>query len=205
VVVGLRAEGRIARKLGIVAIGGGTPAGAAAAASSLIARGAQSLISFGLAGALDPALRPGTLIIPRIVLTNSRQYEADATLLARATTDRILGGTAILATAAEKHLAWLQTGASAVDLESGAVAEIAYRQAIPFAVLRVICDPAERTLPPAALIALDQRGRIGAFRIMASLLINPGQLPVLLSLARDAKTAMSTLRQASSQEADRSV
>ena len=65
IVVGLAAEARIARRLGWkVAIGGGAAAGAEAAARRLIDEGSDALVSFGLAGALDPALRPGALIVP---------------------------------------------------------------------------------------------------------------------------------------------
>ena len=58
VVVGLKAEARIARKLGWdIAIGGGGVVGAAKAVDVLIGRGATALVSFGLAGGLDPSDR----------------------------------------------------------------------------------------------------------------------------------------------------
>ena len=69
VVVGMRAEARLlrrlARRLGFrVAIGGGTPAGAEAAARRLVADGALGLVSFGLAGGLHPRLRRGRTWCP---------------------------------------------------------------------------------------------------------------------------------------------
>ena len=69
IVVGLAAEARVARPLGWpIAIGGGTVAGAEAAAERLVREGVTALVSFGIAGGLDPALRPGTIVVPQEVL-----------------------------------------------------------------------------------------------------------------------------------------
>jgi adenosylhomocysteine nucleosidase len=197
VVVGLAAEARIARRLGLpVAIGGGTTEGAQAAACSLMAEAASALISFGLAGGLDPALRPGALIVPATVITGDERYATDANLsrmLGGVTDDVVLGAGAIEPSVAEKRGLHQRTGATAIDLESGAVARVAATHGVPFAVLRAICDPAERALPPAALAALDAHGAIGAWRVAASLVARPGQLPALLALAADAMAARRSL------------
>jgi adenosylhomocysteine nucleosidase len=81
----------------------------------------------------------------------------------------------------------------AVDLETGAVARVAAAHGLPFAVLRAICDPAERDLPPAALVALNARGAIGLARVAGSLIAWPGQVPALLRLAADAAAARRSL------------
>jgi hypothetical protein len=61
IVVGLKAEALLARRLGVpVMIGGGTAAGAEMAARRAVAEGATALVSFGLAGGLDPSLRPAS-------------------------------------------------------------------------------------------------------------------------------------------------
>jgi adenosylhomocysteine nucleosidase len=197
VIVGMTAEARIARRLGWpVATGGGTAAGAKAAARRMAAAGAGALVSFGLAGGLDPAMRPGRLIVPVAVVADGRDLRTDAgvaTWLGGATPHRLLGADAIAATAAEKRLLWERTGAVAIDLESGAVARVATALGLPFAVLRAICDPAERDLPPAALAALDQRGVVGLARVLGAVLADPRQVPALLALARDAAAARRAL------------
>jgi len=196
-VVGLPAEARFLRGCGPIAIGGGTPEGAERAAESLVADGARALISFGLAGGLDPTLRPGTLVIPRAVWAAGNLYPTSPTLTAHIAPPNatVLAATpAIIATAAAKAALHATSHAAAVDLESGAAARVATRHSIPFAVLRAICDPATRTLPHTALIALDAHGAIGLTRILASLLRYPQDLPTLLHLALDAAAARSTLR-----------
>jgi len=192
IVVGLKAEARLVSHLGRTEIGGGEPAGAAKAARRLLEQGADTLLSFGLAGGLDPALPPGHLVIPRAVLCGGIRYETQPQETGP-TIDLLLGGTAILATVAEKRAAWLSTGAAAVDLESGAVARIAAEAGVQLRVIRAICDPAERALPPAARLALDPSGRIGLLRVARSVATQPSQIPSLLRLARDARRARSTL------------
>jgi len=190
--VGLEAEARIARRLGSVAVGGGLPAGAEAAAERLVTQGVRGLVSFGLAGGLDPGLHPGDVVVPTAVLEGDHEYAVDPTLaeaLGGRMPARALAGDAVLADAAAKQAAWHRTGAAIVDLESGAVARVADRHRLPFAVLRAVCDPAARGLPPAALAALGATGRIGLGRVLASLLRQPAQLPALLLLARDAGRA----------------
>ncbi len=197
VVVGMAAEARIARRLGWpVAIAGGTASGVGAAANGLIERGCTGLISFGLAGGLDPELRPGAMVVPTEVITGGQRYPADIELsrmLGGPTPHIMLGAEAIVASVVDKTRLWQQTGAAAVDLESGAVARVAALHGIPFAVLRAICDPAERALPPAALAGLDARGAIAIWRVLAAIVVRPAQLPALIALAAEAATARRSL------------
>ncbi len=196
-VTGLTAEARIAARCGgLVRAGGGTPAGAELAARQLVTEGAEALVSFGLAGGLDPALRPGALVVPAEVIDAGVIFAADHVLSARfggVTGHRLLAAEAVVTDTASKRRAAQANGAQAVDLESGAVARVAAEHGLPFAVVRAICDPAERDLPAAALIALDQKGAIGLLRVLGSLLRQPSQLPSLLGLARDTARAQRTL------------
>ena len=197
VVVGLAAEARLwrGRKV-MVGAGGGTPAGAAAAAARLVAAGAEALISFGLCGGLDPALTAGAVLVPPAVLEGGRVFDCEDALLAwlgGATAGVLLAGDDIAATVAAKAKLFAATGAVAVDLESGAVAQAAAAAGLPYAVLRAVSDPADKDLPPAALVALDARGRVRPGRLAGSLLRGPGQLPALLALARDTGRARKAL------------
>lgn len=154
------------------------------------------MVSFGLAGGLDPALRPGALLVPGKVIGEGGPWDADPALAERfggLTGHVILAGRAIVATAAEKRRLFADTQADAVDLESGAVALVAAAHRVPFAVVRAICDPAQRDLPPAALVALDSNGAIGLLSVIGSVLRRPGQLPGLLTLAEDAAKARRSL------------
>ena len=194
IVVGLAAEARIARRLGIVEIGGGGEGGATEAAARLVARGATALVSFGLCGGLDPKLVAGDLVVPDSVMSGEAKWDTDAALRARlgpGASGALYGGGELLTRAAQKRNLHRTVGAVAVDLESAAVA----RAGLPFAVLRAVCDPAGRSLPHVAEIAIDGRGRIGALRVFIAVLKRPHQLASLLGLARDAGRARRALMQ----------
>jgi len=200
VVTGLPAEARIARRAGwMVAVGGGTADGAERAARALIARGATKLVSCGLAGGLDPALGAGTVLVPETILFGARRYAADQALCSRLGTPKpsaggtLYGATSPAVTVDDKRRLFRRTTAVAVDLETGPLARVAAGEGLPFAALRVICDPAWRTLPPAALLALAETGAIHPGRVLASLRRDPDQLPALVALGRDAIRARRAL------------
>jgi adenosylhomocysteine nucleosidase len=130
------------------------------------------------------------------VIAANRYWRTDPAL-----NDR-LGGTTghlclaverIAATPAEKLHLHRETGAAAADMESGAVAALADRAGLPFAILRAICDPAGRDLPPAALVGLDDKGRVALWPLARSILRAPGQIGALIGLARDAAAARRAL------------
>jgi adenosylhomocysteine nucleosidase len=179
-----------------VMAGGGLPAGARVASEALAARGVGALMSFGLAGGLDPAFTPGRLVVPRRVVSAAGDWTADLALTkvcGGVTAEAVFAGETIAGTATEKAALHARTGAAAIDLESGEVAAAAASHGLPFVVVRAICDPADRDLPPAALAALNSAGAIGLGRVLASLLRAPRQLPLLLALARDAGAARRAL------------
>lgn len=193
----MTAEARVAERFGYpVMVGGGTPEGAADAAFQLVEQGANALVSFGFAGGLDPALRPGALVIPTAILSEGQLYAAEPALAERfggLTGHRLVAGTLAATDATTKRQLHAETRAHAIDLESGSVARVALAHNLPFVVVRAISDAADRDLPPAALLALDRTGRIDLFRVLMSLLRQPRQLPAVLSLASDAARARRAL------------
>jgi adenosylhomocysteine nucleosidase len=197
IVVGIKAEARLVAGTGCaVAIGGGTPVGARRMAQRLVDDGATALISFGLAGGLDPALAAGTLINPHAVLSQGRFFTCDDGLRAALGGESIaslMAAEAVVVTAADKRRLWQESGAGAVDLESGVVAEIAAAAGIPFAVMRAICDPAERDVPRAAVEAVDAAGRIAPLKMAGILARHPIQILALIALGRDAARARRAL------------
>lgn len=197
--VGLRAEARLLRPLGgaaPIAVSGATPEGARDAVELLIRAGARQLVSLGLAAGLDPALRPGDLLVPSRIVAWGRDYLPDLSLCARlggVTPGALLHSDVPVATAAEKQALHATSLCVALDMESGVLAQAAEQAGLPFAALRAVCDPAGRDLPAAATAALTPEGGIAASAMLASLLRAPGQIPGLLVLARDAAAARRAL------------
>ena len=205
-VTGLAAEAEIAREAGLVAAAGaGTPEGTERAIRRLIEQGVPGLVSFGIAGGLAPNLASGTLIAPAAVrVLGGEAHWVDVEWHARLTraahaaglplvVGGILGAEEIAASAAEKTRLRETTHAIAVDLESHRVARAAERARLPFLVFRVIADTADRDLPAAALVPLSRSGH-PSVRVVGSIIARPGQIPDLLRLARETRSALDALR-----------
>ena len=193
IVVGLAAEAKLAQCLGrSIGVGNGTAAGAQRAIDELIRRGATALLSFGIAGGLAPGLAAGTILIPSAVLTAAGEIRCDRDLVRRLggpSNGSMLGHGSIASTVAQKAELHATTGAVGIDLESGAVAMTAAAQYLPFAVLRAICDPAERGLPNAAQIALDEHGQVKLLPVLAALARRPGEIISIIRVGVDAMSA----------------
>ena len=171
-------------------------------ASRLVRDGARALLSIGIAGGLDAALRPGDVVLPDIVIdSEDAQHRAAADWHAAVVQEvsKPAIGTLISVTdpacsVAEKAALRAKSGAIAVDMESGAVAAAAAAAGVPFLALRIIADPADRAIPPTALHGISPDGNRRSLAVLANLLIRPGDLPALLRLARDSNTALRQLR-----------
>jgi adenosylhomocysteine nucleosidase len=188
-----RSDGLYAVKGGpwVGVCGVGRPA-AAAAARRLIEAGANPLVSWGMAGGLDPELPAGTICLPRSVLCDGASHTTDhhwRELLTAAIASRggvafgsILTSDVAIGDVAGKAAAFARTGAVAVDMESAAVAEVAAAHRVPFIAIRAIVDTAGDAIPQAA-VAATQAGTVRILRLIKGLILSPADLAPLLQLA----------------------
>ena len=178
---------------------------ARAAVTALCEAGVHALVSFGLAGGLDPRLEPGDLVIADAVLdadgarhdTDTR-WRQDVTAAAKGMVPFVVGpiagsDTAVLTPEAKQAL-HEQSAAIAVDMESHIVAAAAAEHGLPFLIVRAIADPASRSIPAAALAGLGPDGRTRPLAVLRALLTRPGELSALIGIARDSGRGMRTLR-----------
>lgn len=181
-------------------------AGARAAADELAGGGVQGLVSFGVAGGLDPALKSGTLVVPETVADETGStWPADAAWRERTLASlvdgpataggTVLAGANLLATVVAKQAAHLKSGAVAADMESAAIAAAAQANGLRFLVLRAVSDEADAALPPAAG-AMGGSGQLSVGRLLASLAKHPLQVPALIRLGAQTRRACDALEQA---------
>jgi hypothetical protein len=81
-------------------------------------------------------------------------------------------------------------------MESHLAASAARRHGLPFAALRIVADPAHRSVPACAIAGLGADGRTALAPLLRALAANPAELPMLAMLAADAFTARRHLRAA---------
>jgi adenosylhomocysteine nucleosidase len=201
IVTGMASEARIFGADALTISAGGDPHATRAGIASLIARGADRLVSFGIAGALDSGLNPGDLIIGSAVRTNDgERMPVDQKWLAHLTTHLadariadVVGSTTIAVTAEQKSMLHRDTGAASVDQESHWVADAAHANHIPFIVVRAIADRAGDDLPPAVLVGLDKQGNPRTGAVVRALLRDPTQLPGLIRVAFQTRKALKSL------------
>jgi adenosylhomocysteine nucleosidase len=165
--------------------------------------GVAGVVSFGLCGALDPAIKVGELVIGEAVTDAADSYDADAEWIARiaallpeAKIGRFARAERPVASAADKAELRQRTGAIAVDLESFPVAKLARWFGVPFAVIRAVSDAADRALPPAAQVGLGADGRPAIGPVFASLKSNPWQIGALIRTALEAEDGFHALERA---------
>ena len=201
----------------LLAVSGMGIAAAAQSARALVGAGAGALVSWGMAGGLDPELAAGTVFLPAEVVsteggavtTNQRWRERLGEAI-RAGVPR--GGGAVgspgtglvthgkllttgksVGSRTDKANLFRQTGAAAVDMESLAIAEIARAHQLPFIAVRVIVDNAADALPRAVTAAADAEGHLQVWRLMGELVRAPGELAPLLRLAQRYRAANRSL------------
>jgi hopanoid-associated phosphorylase len=165
----------------------------------------RGVISFGVAGGLDPALKSGDVVVATEVLAGDARWFAglalNEDLIARVALGRrrvVRGGLAgveqVLAARACKAALWSETGAAAVDMESHIAAAYAAESGLPFAALRVISDPASRALPAIAMSAIKPNGDIDVRKVLRGVARNPLSLRALVSTGIDFNRALRSLR-----------
>ncbi len=163
----------------LVVQSGPGPERAASSAIKALASGARALLSWGLVGALDVALAPGTVLVPRHVRRDEgKPIATDAAWQARLASVRsefavsegdLLTMSAPLASPAAKARAASASGAVAVDMEAAAVAAAAELAGVPFAALRVVVDTLGDTLPGTAEQWIDERGNQKPFAALRAI------------------------------------
>jgi adenosylhomocysteine nucleosidase len=141
----------------------------------------DGILSTGLCGALDPALRVGS---------GDAALESPARFVRGAvhTADRVIG------TAKEKRMLRHQTGAVAVDMEAAAVQAEATERKVPFLCVRVVSDTAGDTLPLDFNRYRNARGDFSRSRIALAAVAHPFTvLPQLMEFDRNCRRAADAL------------
>jgi adenosylhomocysteine nucleosidase len=111
----------------------------------------------------------------------------------RAFTGALLGIGQPVRTPREKMSLFAATRALGVDLESDKVARAAAEAKVPFAALRIVSDPCNRSLPDCVVRSIGPSGELRYGPIIGGLLLRPWELADFVSLAFDSAIALRRL------------
>lgn len=206
IVTGLLQEARIAAGPGMAVIcSSSDPKQLRALLTTLDPTAIRGVISFGVAGGLDPSLKTGDVVVATEVMAGDTRWLAGLSLTEaqiasialgrrRVVRGLLAGVEELVAASACKAALRSETGAAAVDMESHIAAAYAAEVGIPFAALRVISDPAHRALPVVARKAIKPNGDLDLRQIVGSVVRNPRSLRALVSTGIDFNRALRSLR-----------
>ncbi|MBI3698933.1 MAG: phosphorylase [Afipia sp.] len=205
IVTGLRQEARIAAGPGLTVIcSSSSPTQLREMMTSFDPKTIRGIISFGVAGGLDPDLRTGDIVIASRIVTAKRQWITDPALVenlvavprkrGRIVAGVLAGVEQVVTGQVGKEALRATTGADAVDMESHIAARYAEFNGLPFAAVRVISDPAHRSLPQITTNAIKPNGRVDMWKVMRGVARNPRTIPHLISTGRDFNRALRSLK-----------
>ena len=174
-------------------------------ANTLAKNGCKILISFGFAGALDPELSAGDLVIPKSVTDEegnifTNDYKMHQKLSShlsnklKITVGKLFGSETIIWDADEKNRLFNQYNTKIVDMESLGVAQAAAENDCYFLIVRAVSDTAYQSLPKESLKSINLNNDIKIINILIDLAKNLDELPSLFRLAQNSRKAHICLR-----------
>jgi adenosylhomocysteine nucleosidase len=178
---------------------------AARIANQLLREGCDLLLSWGVAGAVAGDLNPGDLVVTTRTFTSAgqlitfdtkmlEQIQTALNLDCQLSTGAIATVTEAASTTAEKAALAERFAAVAVDMESAVIAQVARSASCACVSVRAIVDAADFDVPSAALVGVDDSGRLRPFRTLRALADKPKQLPQMIRLSGHFNSAIGTLK-----------
>jgi hypothetical protein len=147
-----------------------------------------SVLTCGLAGGLDPALKVGD-----VVFATTDRFLRDLLLKAGAKPAGFFCSPTIAATAAAKKELRRTTNADAVEMESDVIQEICRLRGIPCATVRVISDTANEDLPLDFNQLHDPDWNLDYGKLVGAIARSPGRLGALLRFRKQINFAAGRL------------
>jgi len=173
----------------VVCAGIGAEAARRAAEAVIALYAPEVVYSAGFAGALEPELKAGELVLPRWVVNAS-----DGSRVEMHDGAGVLVSFETIASPAQKLSLRESFAAQAVDMEAAAVARAAEARETRFGAVKAISDELGFVLPPMDRF-IDSQGRFSEWRFVAHIAVRPWLWRRVLQLARNTRRASRTLCQ----------
>jgi hypothetical protein len=148
-------------------------------------RALSGIIMAGLAGALDPALSVGDVLIDQE--SNWKLDNLPYPL------GRFETATEVVGSVAAKADLFQRTGAAAVEMENDTIRKLAADMGIPFLGIRAISDSATQAVDPAILRFVDPFGSVRLGALVGGVVRRPSVVAELRRLSRSSAVALAAL------------
>ncbi len=148
-------------------------------------------LTCGYAGALDPILKIGDLVVDA-----DADFPLREKLAASARPVKFFCSERVLVTAAEKARARAETGAQAVEMESEPIRRLCRAAGIPSATLRAISDLAGEDFPLDFNRLSKPDQNLDPAKLAWAIAKSPGAIPALLRLRQNTRLAAAKLARA---------
>lgn len=207
----VRALGRWADDARVrIGVSGAQPERAGSEARRLVEAGCRLLMSWGVAGGLDPEMRPGDLVVPSAVVDEGGGCWPFSAELAGAVAGGlpapfdwagrgqgrcVLGLDRMVLHAEDKTALFALTGALSADMETHRVAQVAADSHVPALAVRAVGDPVDGSVPALAAQALGEDGRTRPGAVARGLVRRPWELGALMRVRRETGLALASLAQ----------
>jgi adenosylhomocysteine nucleosidase len=175
------------REAVLVCGGIGPEAARRAAEAVIVLYSPELLYSVGYAGALDPTLKVGDVLIPAQIINGSDSSRVDVSK-----GQGTLLSLNAMASIAQKSRLRESYGAQAIDMEASAVARAAEARGVGFRAIKVISDEFNFELPALSRF-VDTEGRFREVRFALHALVRPWVWLPLVHLAKNSARATRSL------------
>jgi adenosylhomocysteine nucleosidase len=202
ILCGIESEAVIARRVdgAVVACAGARPQKARWLARELIKKGATRLMSFGIAGGLEPGLPIGSLVVGSQVSSVDSTWACDDAWINKLSHSLpeghcggVWGSEFLVPTATDKAALYHKSRCLIVDMESQAAAQVAAEANVPLAVVRAVCDTSDMDVPPVVMASIKEDGSINYTRAIGHILRHPSEVPDLFHMGKGTSRALKVL------------
>ncbi len=206
VIAGLARELRFLKNVHNVKTFQGYSKNALIAARTALSENPDVIISFGLAGSMNPQVKNGKIIIPQNIVDKfgnikkvSKKY---SNFFNKRISGKVFRQNLITVDKIEHNLnnkKYLNKNISFIDMESSYIQQEAIKKKIPFISMRVIFDDLNFSIPQFLKKCIDRNGNLILFKLIINIILSPKRILELIELSKKYKKASIVLKKISNE------
>ena len=206
VVAGLARELKFLEEFQNIRIFQGYSKNALIAARNALSERPDVIISFGLAGSINPKVQNSKIIIPKNIIDKfgnkkkvSKKY---SDFFNKRISDKVFKQNLITVDKIEFNLnskKYLRKNISFIDMESSYIQLEAIKKKIPFIAMRVIFDDLNFSIPDFLKTCINADGNLNIFKLFINITLKPKRILKLIKLSKKYNKASIVLKKISNE------